>query len=377
MGTGVIFPPVFMQVSRGRFRKFTPVPNFAIIGLFWFAKCCQMDAKPELGFSLNELAVNLVFAFAVGLFTAYLVVPRLMRFDIEKGIFDRPGGHKLHKKQIPTLGGFAIFLGVLLAMLVVFPFCRSAFISPGSIYNLLGILIGAGIIFLMGLFDDIFGLSPAVKLIAQIFVGLAMCLFDIRIDFINSPFREGYIFLQPWQAWIVTIFWVVAIMNAVNFIDGVDGLACGISGIAAATFLVIALMGWQKEHNTISALLAAGVLGCCLGFLPFNFNPAKIFLGDSGSQLLGFLLAAIAITGTFKTPAALTLFVPILILGIPIFDTSWTVLRRSWQGKKLFAADNGHVHHEMLKHGMGPRATVLTLYGVALILGIIAVTLAR
>ena len=336
-----------------------------------------MDANPELGFSFNELAGNLVFAFAVGLFTAYLIVPRLMRFDIEKGILDRPGGHKLHLKETPTLGGFAIFLGILLAMLVVFPFCRGAFFNPGSVYNLLGILIGAGIIFLMGLFDDLFHLSPIVKLIAQILVGLAMCLFDIRIDFINAPFREGYIFLEPWQAWLVTIFWVVAIMNAVNFIDGVDGLACGISGIAAATFLVIALMGWQKEHNAISALLAAGVLGCCLGFLPFNFNPAKIFLGDSGSQLLGFLLAAIAINGTFKTPAALTLFVPLLILGIPIFDTSWTVLRRSWQGKKLFAADNGHVHHEMLKHGMGPRATVLTLYGAAIILGLLAILLAR
>jgi UDP-GlcNAc:undecaprenyl-phosphate GlcNAc-1-phosphate transferase len=336
-----------------------------------------MTLRPDFTYSLGNLTVNLAFAFAVGLFAVYLIVPRLMRFALEKGILDRPGGHKIHKRETPTLGGFAIFFGFLLAMLVVFPFCRKFFINPASIYNLFGILIGAGIIFLMGLFDDIFGLPPILKLIAQVFVGVAMSLFDIRIDFLTLPFREGYIFLVPWQAWLVTIFWVVAIMNAVNFIDGVDGLACGISGIAAATFLVIALIGGQREFNAVSALLAAGLLGCCAGFLPFNFHPAKIFLGDSGSQLLGFLLAAIAITGTFKTPAALTLFVPILILGIPIFDTSWAVLRRSWQGKALFRADNSHVHHELLKRGLGPQATVLALYGVAIVLGVLAVLLSK
>ncbi len=338
---------------------------------------------PEVDFTFIDLARNLIFAFAVGVFSVYLFVPRLIRFAMEKDIVDHPGGHKMHKRDTPTLGGFAIFLGFLLAMLVVFPFLKQYFTNPDnpghfeSILKLYGIVIGAGLIFIMGLFDDLFGLSAGVKFIAQIGVGIAMCLFGLRIEFLSSPFTEGFIYLASWQAWLITIFWVVAIMNAVNFIDGVDGLACGISGIAAATFLVIALLGWQKEYNTVSALLASGVLGCCIGFLPFNYHPAKIFMGDSGSQLLGFLLAAIAITGTFKTPAALTLIVPILILGIPIFDTSWAVLRRSWQRKKLFEADNGHVHHELLKRGLGPRATVLVLYGVAVLLGIIAVLVSR
>ncbi len=331
----------------------------------------------EIFYTFPDLMRNLVFAFAVGLFAVVLLVPRLIKFVKEKKIMDHPGGHKAHGRDVPTLGGFALFLGFLLAMLVVFPFCKRYFVNPGSIYTMFGILIGAGLIFLMGLFDDLFGLSPGVKFIAQIFVGIAMCLFGLRIDFLTSPFHEGYIYLQPWQAWLVTIFWVAALMNAVNFIDGADGLACGLSGIAAATFLVIALMGWQKEHNTVSAILSVGVLGCCLGFLPFNFHPAKIFMGDSGSQLLGFLLASITITGTFKTPAALTVIVPVLVLGIPIFDTSWAVLRRSWQGKKIFGADNGHVHHELMKHGLGPRQTVLVLYALAAVLGAIAVLLAR
>ncbi len=316
-----------------------------------------------------------MFAFAVGLFSVFLFVPRLTRFAREKGILDHPGGHKTHQGAVPTLGGFAIFLGFLLAMLVVFPFCKKFFINPESIYKMFGILIGSSLIFLMGLFDDLFGLSPAVKFIAQIFVGIAMCIFGLRIEFLTSPFQAGLIYLLPWQQWLLTIFWVVTIINAVNFTDGVDGLACGISGIAAATFLVIALLGWQQEYNTVSAILAVGLLGCCIGFLPYNFHPAKIFMGDSGSQLLGFLLAAITITGTFKTPAALTLIVPILVLGIPIFDTSWAVLRRSWQGKKIFSADNGHVHHTLMRRGLGPRQTVLVLYGVAVVLGVIAVWL--
>jgi UDP-GlcNAc:undecaprenyl-phosphate GlcNAc-1-phosphate transferase len=232
----------------------------------------------------------------------------------------------------------------------------------------MGISLGASLSFIIGLFDDLFGLKWSRKLIFQVLVAAGGILFGIKIGFLSGV-RTDFIYLPSTATVLFTIAWVIALMNAVNLIDGMDGLATGISAIAAGAFLILALI----QGQVVAALLSAAVLGATLGFIPFNFHPAKIFLGDAGSLLLGYLLAAISIVGPFKTTTALTVALPILILALPLFDTSFAILRRTVAGRKIHEADTDHVHHQLARRGLGHRGTVLVLYGVAFVLAIIAV----
>lgn len=302
-------------------------------------------------------------AFVVCLITS----PAIIRFAKNRGLMDKPDGHKTHSKPVPTLGGTAIFAGVIAAVFVCFPFLPER-LRPDEIYAILGISLGAALSFIIGLFDDLFGLKPARKFLFQVLIAGGGILFGIKIGFL-SGLGGGFIYLPGILTVLVTILWVTALMNAINLIDGLDGLASGITSIAAAAFLILALIQGQLA----AALLSAAVLGSTLGFLPYNFHPAKIFLGDAGSLMLGYLLATISILGPFKTTTALTVVLPILILGLPLFDTSWAILRRTVARRKISEADNDHVHHQLTKRGLGHRGTVLVLYGVAAILAIIAV----
>jgi UDP-GlcNAc:undecaprenyl-phosphate GlcNAc-1-phosphate transferase len=207
-----------------------------------------------------------------------------------------------------------------------------------------------------------------MKFLFQVLIASAGILFGIKIGFL-SGWDSEFIYLSRPLTVILTIFWITALMNAVNLIDGLDGLAAGISAIAAAAFLILGLM----QGQIAAALLSAAVLGASIGFLPYNFHPAKIFLGDAGSLLLGYVLATISIVGPFKTTTALTVVLPILILGLPLFDTSWAILRRTVAGRKVYEADTGHVHHQLHRRGLSHRATVLTLYGISAVLAIVAV----
>lgn len=290
-----------------------------------------------------------------------------MRFALRQGAIDRPNSRKLHDRPIPHLGGTAVFTGFIAAVFVCYPFLPEE-IRPDEINAVLGISLGAALIFIVGLFDDLFGLRPARKFLFQILIAAAGVLFGIKIGFLTG-IGEGYIFLKQPVTVLLTIFWVVALMNAVNLIDGLDGLASGISAIAALAFLILGIL----QGQIVAAVLSAAVLGACLGFLPFNFYPAKIFLGDAGSLLLGYLLATISIVGPFKTTTALTVVLPILILGLPIFDTSYAIFRRWAAGKKVYEPDTEHVHHKLHKRGLSHRTTVLMLYGVSAVLAIVAV----
>jgi len=308
-----------------------------------------------------------ILAGVVALVVCALMSPAIIRFATRRGVLDQPGEHKPHTKPVPTLGGTAVFSGVIAAVFVCFPFLPNE-LRPDEIYAVMGISLGAALSFIIGLFDDLFGLKPSRKFLFQVLVAVGGILFGIKIGFL-SGIRTDFIYLPVTATILLTILWVVALMNAVNLIDGLDGLASGISGIAAAAFLVLSLM----QGQVAAALLSAAVLGASIGFIPFNFYPAKIFLGDAGSLLFGYLLASISILGPFKTTTALTVVLPILILGLPLFDTSWAILRRTVAGQKVSEGDTNHVHHQLARKGLGHRGTVLVLYGVAVVLAVIAV----
>jgi len=293
--------------------------------------------------------------------------PVIIRFATKRGVMDKPSERKPHVKPIPTLGGTAVFCGFIAAVFVCFPFLPEG-LSTDEIFAVMGISLGAALSFIIGLFDDLFGLKPSKKFTFQVLIAAGGILFGLKIGFLTG-IGTDFLYLSGPITVILTILWVTALMNAINLIDGMDGLASGISAIAACAFLVLGLV----QGQIVPALLSAAILGASLGFIPFNFHPAKIFLGDAGSLLLGYLLATVSIVGPFKTTTALTVALPILILGLPLFDTSFAILRRSITGRKISEADTNHVHHQLSRRGLGHRGTVLVLYGVAFILAIFAV----
>jgi len=308
-----------------------------------------------------------ILAGIVSLAVCMIMTPVIIRFATKRGLMDKPEGHKSHDKPVPQLGGTAIVSGVIAAVFVSFPFLPNE-IRPDEIYAVLGISLGASLSFIIGLFDDLFGLKPLRKFTFQACVAAGTILFGVKIGFI-SGFMSDYLYLSAPLTVILTIIWITGLMNAINLIDGLDGLASGLTAIAALAFMILGIV----QGQVAAALLAAAVLGASLGFIPFNWHPAKIFLGDAGSLLMGYMLATISILGPFKTTTLLTVALPVLILALPIFDTSWAMLRRKLAGRKISEADNGHIHHQLARRGLGHRGTVLVMYSIAIILAVVAV----
>ncbi|KWX77916.1 glycosyltransferase family 4 protein [Paenibacillus jilunlii] len=309
-----------------------------------------------------------IAGFVVCMGLALLLTPLVKKFAIKIGATDVPNARKVHTKIMPRLGGLGIFLAFVLGLLAVLPIIPYDF-TPREASFIKALLSGGGLIVLIGALDDRFELSAKVKLLGQI---AAACIvvfgFGITVDFVNIPFNNTYSSLESWIAIPLTIFWIVGVTNAVNLIDGLDGLAAGVSGIAIATIAVMAfLMG-----NTMVALLCLLLLGSILGFLFFNFHPAKIFMGDTGSLFLGFCLALLALLG-FKQIAVVSFITPLLIIGVPLSDTFFAIVRRKLQKKPIFAPDKGHLHHCLRELGFSHRQTVLIIYGIAGFFGILAV----
>lgn len=296
------------------------------------------------------------------------LTPLVKKLAVRIGATDVPNARKVHTTVMPRLGGLGIFLAFVIGLLAVLPFIPYEFTLREQ-HFIKALLIGGGVIVLIGALDDRFELSAKVKLLGQI---AAACIvvfgFDIRVDFVNIPFNNSYSSLEDWIAIPLTLFWIVGVTNAVNLIDGLDGLAAGVSGIAIATIAVMAfLMG-----NTMVALMCLLLLGSIVGFLFFNFHPAKIFMGDTGSLFLGFCLALLALLG-FKQIAVVSFLTPLLIIGVPLSDTFFAIVRRKLQKKPIFAPDKGHLHHCLRELGFSHRQTVLIIYGIAAFFGILAV----
>ncbi len=313
-----------------------------------------------MGVHIKEMTYLYGIGLAAAALFAVLLTPFVKRFAIWVGAVDAPNHRKVHTRIMPRLGGLAIFMAFLGAFFVVFP----AF-DEAHAHTALGVLIGAAIIVLVGALDDKYELSAKVKLLGQVIAASVVVMFDVKIEFLSSPFGDSAIdFSAAWLSVPLTIFWIVGVTNAVNLIDGLDGLAAGVSGIASATMLIMALI----MGNVTVTLLSALLLGSILGFLVFNFHPAKIFMGDSGALFLGFTLASLSILG-FKQVAVISFIAPLLILGVPLSDTFFAIVRRIVNRTPISVADKSHLHHCLLQLGFSHRTTVLMIYGIAVFFG--------
>jgi UDP-GlcNAc:undecaprenyl-phosphate GlcNAc-1-phosphate transferase len=275
------------------------------------------------------------------------------------GAVDHPSDRRIHREPTPRLGGLGILAGFLVPVLYYLPEDSAA----------RALVCGAILITALGAIDDIWGLSPAVKLAGQVACATVPIAAGLTIDHITLPFL-GAGDLGPAQ-YPLTVLWFVALMNMINFIDGMDGLAAGITGLGATTFAILAASLGRADP----AIMAAALAGACAAFLVFNFHPARVFMGDSGSMLLGFVIAGVAISGVMKTTAAIAVVAPLLILAIPILDTSFVILKRLKHRLPIYSADRSHFHHRFFAIGWGQRKTVLALYGWCALLGAVAVAL--
>ncbi len=292
-------------------------------------------------------------------------MPLVIAFSKKEGLVDVPNARKIHKVPISRLGGIAIwsstmFTFLLLVFLSYYPY--------GSLLS--GILLGGSLMFLLGLVDDVYNLNAKFKLFIQIAIVTIVYLLGVKIDTIFNPFG-GVIHLGLWS-YPITLVWIVGICNAVNFIDGVDGLAGSVITVNSITLAILAVA--MTPANSISALIAFILAGSMLAFLAYNFNPAKIFMGDSGALFSGFLLAALSITGVMKT-ATLAILLPFIVLAVPITDITFSSLRRILKGHSPFVADAEHIHHKLLKAGFSQNSTVAILTLVAIVGGAIATAL--
>ena len=317
---------------------------------------------------LTRQVLFMIFAFIVSFAFTFATTPLVRRFAFKIGAIDIPkDNRRMHKKPTPRIGGLAIIFGFTVATL--------CFAQPSR--QLYGTRAGAAIIAVMGVIDDCKNLPAKLKFVIQIIAALVVVFAgDIKIDVFTNPnflSDNPYWVLPEWLSVTLTVIWIVFITNAVNFIDGLDGLAAGVSAIMSISLVFISIR--VGEYSI--AILGIALMGSCFGFLPFNFNPAKIFMGDTGSTFLGFMLATLSIQGVFKSYAVISFAVPLLILGLPLFDALFAMIRRILRGQSPMTADRGHLHHRLVDMGFSQKQTVFILYAISGVLGITAVLLAE
>jgi len=309
--------------------------------------------------------LKMLLAFGLALAIAYFMTPPVKNFAEHVGAIDIPkDGRRVHDHPIPRMGGIAIFLGFVISLLL--------FVTMST--QVMGLLVGAVIIAIMGAVDDIICLKPWVKLAAQLLAAIVAIRCGLVFDVISNPnvFAEESTIDIGYLSVPLTILWIVGCTNAMNLIDGLDGLAVGVAAISSTSMLIVSLL---VAEPVVSVILAA-LTGACLGFMPYNLNPAKIFMGDVGSQLLGFVLATASIMGLFKLHAVFTFFVPMLSLALPLTDTAFAFCRRISHGQSPFHADKGHFHHRLLALGLSQRQAVAVLYSISAVMGLLAIILA-
>lgn len=291
---------------------------------------------------------------------AYLLMPVIIKVAFRVGAVDQPSARKVHNQPMPRLGGAGIFLAFVLVVVATSSVDRT----------MMGILLGGTAIFLVGVLDDIYRLGPWTKLAAQIAAALIAVYCGVRVDVMTNPF-DG-VFQLGILSIPLTLLWIIGITNAVNLIDGLDGLAAGVCAIAAIT---IGIVAWKGNQVAI-AYVALVLTGAIIGFLPHNFHPARVFMGDSGSMFLGFVLACLSVSGLAKGATLISLCIPVIILGIPVFDTLFAIIRRVNNQKPIFGADKDHLHHRLMDMGMSHQMSVVVIYIVSAFLGGAAVVMA-
>ncbi len=310
----------------------------------------------------------IALAFLIATTVSIVMTPLSIQWAQRWGIIAKPSSRKIHRAPVPSWGGVSLVIATLFGTLGSWLLMKTV---PDHAF---GVLLGLVVIVAVGTIDDRFSLSPRVKLIGQVAAAILPIAFGLRIAFINNPFGEGYIFLATWQGLLLTIFWIIALINALNLIDGLDGLAAGVSFFASLT---LAFLAAGQKLFPIAAAFAA-IAGACMGFLPYNFHPARVFMGDTGAMALGYLFATLSIMGAVKSVAALSvLFMTGMVLAYPLFDTAFAIARRWLKGRPIFSADREHLHHRLLDSGFDQRQAVLVLYALTLVFCLLALLLVK
>lgn len=305
---------------------------------------------------MTQLIFGIV-ATICAILLAYTLTPAVRVLAFKIGAVDIPlDSRRIHKKPIPRIGGLAIYLSFTLTTLLFCDISR----------ELVTIWIGGGVLVVLGILDDVFRLNPWLKLAIQFLVaGFAVCN-GCLINHINL----GGVYVELGRlSSPLSLLWIVGLTNAINFIDGLDGLACGVSAISSLSLLFVVLL----HGDFISSILCSVLFGACLGFLPFNLNPARIFMGDTGALFLGFTLSVLSVQGVFKLHAVLAFLIPIMIFALPIFDAAFAIFRRVFSGKSPFTPDRGHIHHRLIDMGFTQKESVKILYAICGMLGLVAV----
>ena len=291
-----------------------------------------------------------------------LITPVVKKLAFKIGATDKPNNRKVHQKIMPRLGGLAIYISFVIGVFIMRP----------ESSQLVAIMVGSTIIIVTGILDDMFELSAKVKLLGQIIAALVVVFWGgVQVEFINLPFTEGVLHFG-YLSIPMTILWIVGITNAINLIDGLDGLAAGVSSIALITISIMAIL----IPNPFVVIMGSILLASTLGFLIFNFHPAKIFMGDTGALFLGFMIAVLSLLG-FKNITIISLVIPIIILGVPISDTFYAIMRRIVNKKPISAPDKSHLHHCLLGIGFTHRQTVLLIYAMAAFFGLVAIIVSQ
>ena len=323
---------------------------------------------------------DIAIAFLIAFIISMMLTPYTIRVAEKIGAVDVPKDkRRMHTREMPKFGGPAVIVGFLVSviyLLIVMSIENSIDLFTVEQYGvkLIGLFLGIIIITITGIFDDTKTLKPIVKLAGQILAALTVIAFGLKIEQINIPFLYE-IGLSEIFSTVLTVIWIVGITNAINLIDGLDGLSSGITLISCISLLIIFSL---NESPLIAIILITALIGALVGFLPFNFAPAKTFIGDTGSNFLGFMLAVISILGIAKTYTIAVIVLPVIVLGLPIFDVIWAIIRRIIKGKSLkavFKADKGHLHHKLVAKGFSQKQAVLILYGISAAFGMFAVIL--
>ena len=320
--------------------------------------------------------LNMLMTFVIATVATAILTPFSIRLAYKLGAVDVPKDERrAHSKPMPRIGGLAFIAGFFIATLIMFLLCNIDKTVNFKDINVWGFYLGAIIISVVGLLDDINiankGLPPLVKLAGQVLAAVCVVLSGARIMYIDIPFLEVY-GLNDILSVIITLGWVVGVTNAINLIDGLDGLAGGVSAIAVLSLTAIFILNGSAP---IALILVSGLLGGLAGFLPYNFNPAKTFMGDVGANFLGYTLATVSMLGMAKTYTLMAIILPVAVLALPIFDTLFAIGRRFFTGKPIMQADRGHLHHRLIDLGLSQRQAVLVLYAIAAIFGIFAIVL--
>lgn len=324
---------------------------------------------------------DISIAFLLAFVTAFVITPYTIRLANKLNAIDKPEKRRVNKTPMPRLGGLAVIIGFLVSSiyLIIVTTLEKNFNPFGVeqyLHKLIGMLIGILILAVFGFIDDIRSLPAWVKLLGQILAAASVVSFGIKIDNIEIPFLEQTLNINNnIYVYILSVGWIVGITNAINLIDGLDGLSSGVTLISCISLIIVFTM---NASPIIALILITALAGAIVGFLPYNFNPAKTFIGDIGAQFLGFSLSIISILGTAKTYTLLVLISPLIILALPICDTLFAIIRRIIKGKSIkavFAPDTGHIHHKLMKKGYTQKQAVLILYGISACFGMFAIIL--